>query len=128
MTADVVLRGGHRHRRPVAADIVDPHEPGVGIHSPGVAVFEEIERPVGAELEVDWPRERPVGEERLDAGDPLLVVKSDDFDPVPRPFVDEQAVVVAGGEARRRVAMVGLVVDRSRAGRPAPFPEFRERR
>ena len=127
MTADVVLGGCHGHRRPVAADIVDPHEPGVGIHPPSVAVLEEVEGSIGTELEVNRSRERPIGEEAFDAGHPLLVIEPHDLDPVARPFVNEQAVVVVGGEAGRRVGVVGCVVDRPRAGRPPPFPELRER-
>ena len=126
MTADVVLGGCHGHRRPVAADIVDPHQPGVGIHPPGVAILEEVEGSIGTELEVDRPRERPIGEEGFDAGDLLLVIESHDLDPVARPFVDEQAVVVVGGEAGRRIGVVGSVVDRPGTGRPPPFPELRE--
>ena len=127
MTADVVFGGCHGHRRPVAADIVDPHQPGVGIHPPGVAVLEEVEGSVGTELEVNRSRERPIGEEAFDAGDSLLVIEPHDLDPVARPFVNEQAVVVVGGEAGRRVGMVGGVVDRPSAGRPPPFPELWER-
>ena len=103
-----VIRRDLRDGRAVPAAIDDAHDAAVRVLPPLVAVLDQVERAVRAELHVNRPAQRHRGHERLQ-----LRPRRAEFhglDPVAHPLVNEEPTVERLGQLdRRRICRVEMI-------------------
>ena len=86
-------RGERGYGRTISAPVAQAQQLPVGVAVPFVAILEDEHRVVRRELDVHRLAEDKRRRERLDAGEFSLRREPHDFDPVARPFVNEQRAV-----------------------------------
>jgi len=110
----------------IAADVVDANESCIGVDAPRFAVFQHVQRAIGAEGQVHRADKLPAGHERFNLRRIVLLVEVHDFDPVASPFEDEQAAIPCLGESGAGIELRVEVVHGAGAGGSSTAAKLRK--
>ena len=111
MFTDRKVRAGLELVSGLGAGVFDADDLGIFVVAPGGAEFDEVEAAVSAEFHVHGALEGHLGAEAFHFGDAIVGVQMHGDDPVTGPFIDEEGVVVFGGEFVFGLQILVEVVD-----------------